>query len=419
MEIRLGETSFHLDEKDVAECEGGQGQLPFPVLPGERVPFLDLSQGEQFATIEFNLEDNTARVFHGRRLETQAMHLDTTAEEAGVGADPLAAERAAGEGKRERVVRRDDRSPGYKVLQLRRSARDSQRLGDVNDVHLLCANLDLTLRRVDCPNCSSTIAVKGGHETKSTVCTHCDSLINISRDEPTLIRAIMMEHRPQIPFELGHQCTFDGIEYTLIGHHRIMTRDAWGIYRSDEFMLYNEEHGHRWLTRENGHYSLSVELDERPIGFNPRIAQPKQKFSFLGKSWTVFERDEYSVEWVDGELPWVAQVGDKSHYLDAIHPAAPSFRRVDGDGTGVVLCPVCDDGRGGRGLPYAGGLPDAADRRRAESAGAGRPPLALPPPPFCSYSPCCLRSVAPLPGHGPAIRWVRSRSPPMRTRTST
>jgi len=81
--VQLGETAFHLDEKGIAICEGGEVQLPFTIVSGERVPFLDLSLGDKFATVEYDIEDQTARVFRGRRLDISDLRMDYTAEEAG------------------------------------------------------------------------------------------------------------------------------------------------------------------------------------------------------------------------------------------------------------------------------------------------------------------------------------------------
>ncbi|NIL97137.1 MAG: DUF4178 domain-containing protein, partial [Planctomycetales bacterium] len=102
--LPIGQTTFHLDEKGTAVCEGAEGQLPFVVQQGEETPFFDLSTSDAFATVEFE-RDEGVRIFRGRRLSPEELQLDSTAEEMGVAAGGLAAERAADAGGKQRLVR--------------------------------------------------------------------------------------------------------------------------------------------------------------------------------------------------------------------------------------------------------------------------------------------------------------------------
>ena len=78
-EVVLGSTSFQVQEKDVARCEGGEGQLPFEVAAGEEVPYLDLTAQGASATIEYD-EDGFTRIFIGRPLELSDLDLDMRAD---------------------------------------------------------------------------------------------------------------------------------------------------------------------------------------------------------------------------------------------------------------------------------------------------------------------------------------------------
>jgi len=95
------------------------------------------------------------------------------------------------------------------------------------------------------------------------------------------------------------------------------------VWISDEFLLFNKETGYTWLIVEGGHFSLSEELSLRPVTVQPKWARPKSKFEFDGRRWTVFERVDdgsFRIDYVDGELPWVARQGDSASYMDAISP---------------------------------------------------------------------------------------------------
>lgn len=319
--IRLGDDDFHVDEKDVAECEGGEGQLPFAILSGEKVPFLDLSAGEDFATIEYEMDEG-ARVFRGQRFDISRITLDLSKDEFGQmeAATTLRAEREGHGKQRERIVKTGDRSVSVNCS----SCAAPMGVPPHGATSLQCnfcgAVVDLTLRRVACPECDATVTMEAGAKAKSVTCRHCHAILDVSREEASLLGAIDPGRGPRVPFTLGQLCRFDDDVFRLVGHILYVSRDAWGVYPSDEFLLYSQSAGYRWLILENGHFSLSQEVDARSAGLNPKGRLPKSKIHGFGRQWKVFENSVHEIAWVDGELPWVAQVGDKTHYLDAIAP---------------------------------------------------------------------------------------------------
>lgn len=320
--LTLGEKSFHVDEKDVAECEGGEGQLPFAVLTGEKVPFLDLSSGSDFGTVEYEM-DGDVRVFLGRRLDIGDVEMDMP-RIPGAG-DSLDAEQTAGAGTRERIIR-----AGKRMVDLKCAGCGSPLPVPAPDAKSVacesCGNqLDLTLRRITCESCGVTVPLQGGDAAKSVSCPQCEAVLDVSRPgsmRSSVLAKLRGEQRPRVPVKLGQPFNYDDTTYRVVGHIRYV--ESWGIerWRWDEFMLYHPDRGYRWLILEDGHFTFAWELKERPEHFSPRVCSRKQKLSFLGKRWQVFEVSENAtrVEWVDGELPWVAAVGDQNSYMDAIAP---------------------------------------------------------------------------------------------------
>lgn len=320
--VPFGKKTLHVDERGVAQCEGAEGQLPFPLVLGEKVPFLDLSDGHNFATIEYD-EDGAARMYYGRRLKGKSLKMDMTAEEAGIApGGTLQTERAATDSTRERVVKKSGRSLSIKCF----SCAASLTIPEAGAESMTCdhcgTSLDLTLRRVDCEGCGATVPINGGQQAQSVVCSHCHTHLKLERDDETSVLANLTNYkRPKLPFTLGDKCRFDDHVYIFVGHVRYRElQDI--VYITDEFLLYNQEQGYRWLTRYQGHWSLSEELNERPKTVNPKTAVRKSRFHFLDRTWKVFETNHggYEVAWVDGELPWVATVDDSSSYMDATSP---------------------------------------------------------------------------------------------------
>ncbi|MCB9852346.1 MAG: DUF4178 domain-containing protein [Phycisphaerales bacterium] len=316
--VKLGETTFHLDEKGVAICEGGEGQLPFPIISGERVPYLDLSLSDRFATIEYDIEDTTARVFRGRRLDLSEIRMDMTADAAGV-TGGLKVERAADGERRERIVATGDRAKSVNCVCCGAPMNVPAQAGNSITCEYCGTDVDLTVRRVPCGGCDAMVAIHG-REARSVVCPQCHRVIDVSRSEPTTLELAAQIGKPAVPFKMGQKCNLRGVAYVVVGHIRFVEFDEDGTYRSDEFLLFSKEAGYQWIVMENGHFSLSRELNDRPIGFEPRMAVAKKSLRFVDRTWKVFESGSMQVEWVDGELPWVAKIGDLSYYMDAISP---------------------------------------------------------------------------------------------------
>lgn len=318
--LNLGGEPFHVDEKDVAVCEGGEGQLPFVIVLGEKTPYLDLSTDKAFATVQWS-SDGQCRIFRGRRLQFTELELDQTAEEAGRGSDRLAVETPGDDLRRERVVRREDRS---KTIQCSHCGADLGLPEDGAEV-LTCSHcggmVDLSLRPITCAQCSASITVHG-KKAKSAVCPHCGWLLDLSGNEPSALGSLKRYPRPNLPIQLGQKGTLRGVAYEVVGHIRYREKEAGASYITDEFLLYNPAKGYDWLTLYQGHFGLSKELATRPKKLDPRTAWVGKEFSFNQRTWKVYERPEQpaTVSFVDGELPWVARIGDQIHYMDATSP---------------------------------------------------------------------------------------------------
>lgn len=316
--VQLGETAFHLDEKGIAICEGGEGQLPFPIVSGERVPFLDLSLGDKFATVEYDIEDQTARVFRGRRLDIGDVRMDYTAEEAGA-TGSLRVERGADGERRERIVKSGERTKSVNCVCCGAPMSVPDSAGDSIPCEYCGTVVDLNVRHVACGGCDATVSIHG-REARSVVCPQCHRMIDVSRSEPTTLELAAQVGKPNVPFRMGQRGKLRGVDYTIVGHIRFVEQDFEGTYHTDEFLLFSRDAGYQWIVLENGHFSWTRELDERPVGFEPRLATAKQTLRFNGRKWKVFESGYTSVEWVDGELPWVAKIGDQNYYMDAVSP---------------------------------------------------------------------------------------------------
>ncbi len=319
--VSIGQTVFHLDEKGIAVCEGAEGQLPFIVEQDEKTPFLELSTSDAFATVEFDLEGGV-RVFRGRRLSPSEIEMDYTAEEMGVAVGGLAVERAGGEAGKERLVRDTERALSLNCYACGAPLELPAEATETVACQFCEATVDLSLQPVGCASCGANLPVHGGSQAKTIVCSHCHTQLAIKQGGSTILGALVGEDRPTSPLKIGQTCNFRDGEHRLVGHVFYRQRSEGVTYVWHEYLLHNKESGYWWLELRNGHWNWSEELTDRPANIRPMSTRLKQKLHFRDRTWKVFEvsRAQTHVAWVEGELPWVAQVGDVVSFMDAVSP---------------------------------------------------------------------------------------------------
>ncbi|PIE23016.1 MAG: hypothetical protein CSA62_09810 [Planctomycetota bacterium] len=314
--IQLGDKTWHVNEIGIAECEGGQGQLPFVVSQGEKVPFADLSRGKKFASIEYDGEGET-RVFLGRRINSQSIEIDASG---GGGGSGLSDEGLSTSG-RKRVVKQAGRSKNLRCESCGAPVDPSGLEGSKLSCGSCGKVVDLSLHRIDCPSCSELITYRSS-DAASVDCQHCHARIDISAEQPTAFGALYLQDRPKTPIQIGAPFEFRGARYHVCGFIRSYMTDEGVRYYNNEWLLHSPKHGYRILESYAGHWSFVKKLSSGPSqALRVRQLKRKSRFRFGDQQYRVFETCHRSViDWVEGELDWVAQVGDVSGYMDAISP---------------------------------------------------------------------------------------------------
>ncbi len=315
--LKVAGLDFVVRERGVAILEAAEGQLPFPIVPGEEHPFVDLvGKDGAFGTLEFG--DDGPRLFVGKRISQSELKLDQDFSIEQV--DSLNPEKAAIGSERRRVVK----TSGREIVLSCESCGGSLSAPGGGETTMTCthcgASVDLTLTRLPCPSCKSSIAVHNPAKAIQLTCLNCHARVGFSDDDVDLLETPKETVAPQTrAIGLGAPCTFSGQEYRVVGYMRLEERDEGKSYFTEEYLLHSREVGYRWLSEYSGHFSIFNELANFPP-FKPSTLRKKATFNFKKRSWRVFEKGRYQIDFVDGELPWVAAVGDWSSYMDAIAP---------------------------------------------------------------------------------------------------
>ncbi len=260
--LELDGATFEVDEVGTARCVGGEGQLPRAFLPGESYDYFDATEvgSQNVLSIERSQVDPArAEVFYGRAVRTRDV---------------------------------DFGEAGSKTT------------------------MDFTAGvAIQCVVCGAGFQTPGQEEVVTAVCTSCGTQLELS---PAGLIAIGQNPRNwTFPFAVGHKATLQGEQYEVVG--RLVHDEGWGEY-TREYLLWGPKAGYRWLEEYEGNYVLMRPTQIGPSKAIVDTSWPRSKVDVGGRIWTCFERGESSLAFVDGALPWLAKVGDRSKYVDYIDP---------------------------------------------------------------------------------------------------
>jgi DNA-directed RNA polymerase subunit RPC12/RpoP len=204
--IALEKAAFTVREVGNATCIGGEGQLPFTVLPGETYPYADVADtsGTRFGSIEFD-EDDKANCFLGETLS----HDELTVH--------------------------DERAPGTSKA--------------------------TTGKKIDCAECGAALETPQGRDVETLVCAYCGTQLDLTGAERAILGRNPEGVKPSFFFEIGDGGSFRGSRYEVCG--RLMYADPEG-YRTHEYLLHNPDQGYLWLAEEYGHFVLNRPSRQAP-----------------------------------------------------------------------------------------------------------------------------------------------------------
>lgn len=168
------------------------------------------------------------------------------------------------------------------------------------------------VRAVNCTQCGAPLKLHGGHRVRSLSCGSCGSVLD-TKDEYQVVKQFADIQRPQMPLELGMQGKLKGIAFTIIGV--VQYRDSEG-YSWFEYQIFSPTHGYHWLVFSEGHFVFSRRVREI---VDLSLIQ-KTTFKAKGMTFKVYESYEASVYFVEGELTYVAEVGNRVAVTEGICP---------------------------------------------------------------------------------------------------
>jgi hypothetical protein len=324
--IVSGDSNYRVQESGTAVSLGGEGQLPFVVLPRETIEYKTLRAGtNRLATLE--LSDEGVKLFSGRKIKEAELNIIEPVVPLPPPAGPT------------------DNHPVASATLEKMGCFCCAAPLEVKDGALVltctyCGTLnDRDLPQVDCPACKAHFGLAFATNIEQAHCPTCHSVLKVtSPDRPKILVRAEKEgstnkndgdktttvdpaqfRAPSIrPFRIGQRCTIQGIEYVLTGHLRSVVYEADIPYPSDSFILMSKSNGHLWLEKEDNHFVLNRRMNEAP-SVGPGKSR-KSKVPIGDATYKVFEKGLSKTTWVQGQFPYIAKAGDESSYTDLINP---------------------------------------------------------------------------------------------------
>jgi len=194
--LQLHGQTFQISNKETSTCIAGEGELPFKVGAGYEAPVIDLSNQQNFATLDYS--ETPPLLFMGEQVELGALDMTGLRER----------EATAGKAR---------------------------------------------VKSFNCPSCAAPLQIRACG-TESVACGSCGSVVDAAHENHQILSRFRIQnsHAPKLP--LGSQGHLRGADYDVVGYLRRQATVENVDYPWSEYLLYSEKEGFRWLSEADGHW---------------------------------------------------------------------------------------------------------------------------------------------------------------------
>ena len=235
----------------VADCIGGQGELPFKVGEGYQSKVADFRRGTEFITLDYS-DSPRPIIYTGMAVTLESLRM--------------------------------------------------QLLRDDETIHRSAGRYRGKLDALDCPSCGSGIKYLPG-VTTTLVCPACQTQIDAAGTEATVLAAGERVTAARPTLDLGATANINKQDFTIIGMMRRMDDEGteW-----TEYLMYGARAGFSWLVETDEGWSGATVMSEWPVVYTPgqqSVVVEKAQYELLYAYGS-------EVTFAAGAFNWRVAVGD-------------------------------------------------------------------------------------------------------------
>ena len=168
-------------------------------------------------------------------------------------------------------------------------------------------------KRVVCPNCGSQLELQD-ERTRMAVCTSCNSRLFVGLAEAQVLGKNQGRDF-DFQLQIGDRFRRKHVRYRVVARLAFIEEgEHWDP--TLQYLLYHPTRGSLWLSEYKGHWDLSWTSHVMPRRDVGGFQKGQTIETHDGRSWMVRETGTYELAYVDGALPWVAEVGDEIQYAE-------------------------------------------------------------------------------------------------------
>jgi ribosomal protein S27AE len=159
-----------------------------------------------------------------------------------------------------------------------------------------------------CPNCGGDVPKLMGDRAERVGCPYCGAVSDIAAQRVVSLQE-KARSEPDIPLSL--KGTLGGQEYVNIAYMRRGTSFEGEPYSWEEYLLWSEPVGFRWLVKdpESG-WTFVTPVNVADVERSP------QSLTFDGRGFMLRNENVAHVEYVLGEVYWKCEVGETTNVAD-------------------------------------------------------------------------------------------------------
>jgi hypothetical protein len=271
--------TFTVTEIGEATYHAAAGELPYPLVPGMRFRYADLSGDRgSSATVDAGVDAGDQLAFYlGREVSLAELAFAPTA----------------------------DGGPAEHGAPARVSA-----------VHVACVK------------CGGSLELRAPDRALRVTCAYCGALLDVNQGHLSYLRTLEPDSqmiKPEIP--LGSTVELGGPALTVIGCLRRSVRVEGVDYGFTEYLLYHPEAGYRWLVDSEGQWNAVTPLAAGEVSPDPRGARHD------GRSFRHFQSADARVDRIFGEFYWRVELGETVAMADYV---SPPFMLSSEEGAGEI-----------------------------------------------------------------------------------